>query len=411
MSFLNYLSAIILVSSFLNAVEARHWDGVNQIKLPSPFLMRGGSVKTIKTTGKSANNNNSKRRRKKKYYNRTVLKWKTSLPTDQDVCNIFDLNEKPTFNHGFVGITNPCLHAHDVIQQSSTSTDKEQVQQSVNLVSSRHVQKDSISTSLNDVESCGWWIPDGIEDTLSKDESISSTTKTKNKHPPPTRILRYRRKVGNGQECYAKLRDVALQWERMHEGSAWAGVKVLKQTTPDGNNASTTSSSAKEIMSPLPSHISQNVYQIWSEPGGRKLATLSRIGTNNSPIWAVNPCGVVYDLVDCRSKDMTYSSTAYATLRGHLLAGEERVTVAIRDGGTNQDLNKVFFASNDLNAMSSNDGAGDVYVEILSCSRPAPNILGKVIFPFVKGMQDRFFREEIDTLERISKSASDIGVN
>merc|ERR1712071_724846 len=93
----------------------------------------------------------------------------------------------------------------------------------------------------------------------------------------------------------------------------------------------------------------------WADPGGRKLVTMSRIGGKSS-IWAMNPCVVVYDLVDCRGKDMIYTSTAYATLQGHLLAGEERVTVAIRDGERtcgNPRLNNIVFNNYASNCVAS----------------------------------------------------------
>merc|ERR1712216_608241 len=48
-------------------------------------------------------------------------------------------------------------------------------------------------------------------------------------------------------------------------------------------------------------------------------------------LYVVNPVSVVYDLVDQSGPKMTtFSSTAYATQKGHLLRGEERVTVALR---------------------------------------------------------------------------------
>mmetsp|Transcript_47243 Transcript_47243/g.47686 ORF Transcript_47243/g.47686 Transcript_47243/m.47686 type:complete len:167 (-) Transcript_47243:171-671(-) len=89
----------------------------------------------------------------------------------------------------------------------------------------------------------------------------------------------------------------------------------------------------------LPSNI-----RLIGEEGGKRLVTSAK-----SPVprlWVINPCKVVYELLDQRleqnngsssgsskSSGLTYSSTAYGTLRGHLLCGEERVSVGIRDGG------------------------------------------------------------------------------
>jgi len=215
--------------------------------------------------------------------------------------------------------------------------------------------------------------------------------------------LRYRRKVGTGVECYTKLRNIALQWEGLHQHSHWAGVKLL----PPPSTLSTP-------LTPLPSSLSPNLHQIFSDPGGRTLITYSRIGPSRySPVWAMNPCGVVYDIVDDHSRTMMYSSTAYATLRGHWLAGEERVTVAMdecpNEYHPSSDDHVLFAQYANRKNLGNNGGMhpgrreGDVYIEILSCSRPAPHLWGKLIFPFVKGMQDRFFREEMDTLERMAK--------
>lgn len=76
----------------------------------------------------------------------------------------------------------------------------------------------------------------------------------------------------------------------------------------------------------------------------------------------------------------TYTSTAYATLKGHWLSGEERVTVALRDGVH-----------------------GDVDVEIVSFSRPAPTLAGKLIWPFVGRRQRDFFERQLQALEQVSR--------
>ena len=87
---------------------------------------------------------------------------------------------------------------------------------------------------------------------------------------------------------------------------------------------------------------------------------------------------VVYDVVDQRAPDgqTTFTSTAYATLKGHFLRGEERVTVALRDGSQ------------------------DVEVEILSISRPGPGIVGKTLWPFIGKMQSKFFQQQLHHLSQ-----------
>lgn len=74
----------------------------------------------------------------------------------------------------------------------------------------------------------------------------------------------------------------------------------------------------------------------------------------------------------------TYSATAYSTLKGHLLSGEERVTVALRDD------------------------TGFVDVEILSYSRPGPSLRSKFVWPVIGRMQHRFFDDQMDFLEQVA---------
>jgi hypothetical protein len=83
---------------------------------------------------------------------------------------------------------------------------------------------------------------------------------------------------------------------------------------------------------------------------------------------------VVYDVVDQRGIGTTFTSTAYATMKGHWLSGEERVTVALRDGSQ------------------------DVDVEILSISRAGPSLWGRTVWPFVGKEQSTFFQEHLQHL-------------
>jgi len=102
-------------------------------------------------------------------------------------------------------------------------------------------------------------------------------------------------------------------------------------------------------------------------------------------IYVLNPVAVVYDIVDQVSKrGDTFTSTAYCTLKGHLLSGEERVSVILRD------------------YHACHDGHANVDVEILSCSRPAPTLLGKLVWPFISKKQDEFFRRELEALEKVA---------
>ena len=95
-------------------------------------------------------------------------------------------------------------------------------------------------------------------------------------------------------------------------------------------------------------------------------------------IFSVNPVMVVYDVVDQRGLGTTFTSTAFATMKGHLLRGEERVTVALRDG------------------------TEDVEVEIVSVSRAGPTRKARVIWPFIGKMQSAFFESQMDFLKSVA---------
>ena len=82
-----------------------------------------------------------------------------------------------------------------------------------------------------------------------------------------------------------------------------------------------------------------------------------------------------------------YTSTAFATCRGHWLAGEERVTVALRDDDCNQP-----------------ERGAPVDVEILSLSRPAPSLVGKIAWPLIGRMQNTFFVQQLNALEKVATS-------
>jgi hypothetical protein len=77
-----------------------------------------------------------------------------------------------------------------------------------------------------------------------------------------------------------------------------------------------------------------------------------------------------------RIRGDVYSSTAYATLKGHILTGEERVTVLLRGKGEHVD------------------------VEIVSYSRAAPSIRGRFIWPLIGSLQDQFFVTHLNVLKQ-----------
>ncbi|KAL7533823.1 hypothetical protein ACHAXR_005462 [Thalassiosira sp. AJA248-18] len=119
----------------------------------------------------------------------------------------------------------------------------------------------------------------------------------------------------------------------------------------------------------------------FTNPRRSLLATFTEICLPSplKSIFVVNPVHVAYEV-----KDGRYSSTAYATLSGHLLAGEERVTVRKGMGG-------------------------EVEVEIVSFSRSSSSIGGKIIWPLIGRMQKQFFLSEMDHLYEVGQGTIHAG--
>ena len=98
-------------------------------------------------------------------------------------------------------------------------------------------------------------------------------------------------------------------------------------------------------------------------------------------LFIVNPVHVVYEVKDAHTPQYKFSSTAYATLSGHLLSGEERVSVIWRRGRGEA-----------------------VDVEIVSFSRSTESLGGKLIWPLIGRMQKQFFISEIEHLDTVAKA-------
>jgi len=252
---------------------------------------------------------------------------------------------------------------------------------------------------------------DGIKETSTKWRIFSPKRNNRNSNGRSAkdgsfrkedwRILTYRKRVGRGRGCYEKVRDAALDWEfQSADGST--GMMQVPDACPNSDNnytlqsSSTTSANNKRSYSvqPIDDHgsgssttSSPNAYSpsssLYRSLGSRRLVSFaSKSITGFLPlslqrrIYSINPVMVVYDVVDQRAPDgrTTFTSTAYATLKGHFLRGEERVTVALRDGSQ------------------------DVEVEILSISRAGPSLFGKTLWPFISKMQSSFFRQQLQHL-------------
>ncbi|KAL3904229.1 MAG: hypothetical protein SGARI_005015, partial [Bacillariaceae sp.] len=235
------------------------------------------------------------------------------------------------------------------------------------------------------------------------------------------RVIVLRKRVGRGQACYEKVRDAALDWEfESADGSMGMlevpatcppGAKQMKKQLFGKNKNNIQRQQQQRLAKPFRSSSRYTVRPVdidgddndmsSSTAGYRSLGSSSRRLVSFSSktlagflpdrlkkrMYAVNPVMVVYDLIDQRAPGTTFTSTAYATLKGHWLSGEERVSVAMRDG------------------------TQDVDIEILSVSRAGPTLWGKAVWPLVGKMQSNFFQEHLMHLEDVAKSCDDSSVD
>lgn len=362
---------------------------------------------------------------------RTTLSF--HKPTEDDLKRLFDVGgdsgmyHTAEFNHPFVGsMTNPSILRGSPISVAESKTSQPTPVETIPCCAA------TPSSTIADEDS--FWIPDSFVEPS-----------------PSWRTYRIRKTVGYGKECYETLRDIILQWEgtqkphtsltksnnknHMNKNNAIRLMNYLPPmptpTTPsqlsppfrDFDQYSTASPATatiitsgdfkektpKEIVSLYGTNASvPSCYQI----GGafKKIITISK--SPKLGIWVWNPCQVLYDLIDQRYNyqcygtssrsshgfqlsqrpgGLTYTSTAYGTLKGHLLVGEERISVAIHDEAVPK------------NSLNHGNKSGKVEVEILSYSHATNSILGRLIFPFIKDMQEQFFRDQILTLDQIGK--------
>lgn len=265
-------------------------------------------------------------------------------PTNENVLSILfgcnDLHKIPEkevkFNHNSVGITRPMQcnnrrESHDVFPLCSGYPDGES--KLSRLLLDRFAFSSSCTTdkvACSSINHNGW------------------------------RILRFHKQVGSGKQCYKRVQNAIYNWDFVScEGKKSIGILAPKKSV----------------------HLAKvNQVQSISNPRRGLLGTFSEIPLFKS-IFVVNPVHVIYDVKDCRHKNVPksiVSSSSYATLDGHLLAGEERVSVVLR-------------------------GNDAVDVEIVSFSRSAPSFNGRIVWPFIGRMQKLFFLKEMEHLSRVAK--------
>lgn len=407
----NYMLVLIIPLSNTNAIRYHHhpWrrknQNIRQLFFPSKY----------------------KKNKKKHYSDSSTFKWiwnKSNKPTINDCETVFydddddsNNNNSYEFNHDFVGITNPIKQSSSsllitTLSSSSSNNDMD------NIISSPCTSATTIDTNNNEHDSI-----------ITKNDGSNNNKKY--------RIIRYKKIIGKGDKTYQILKNAILQWSPTLPLSSsstkngnninWAGIQMLK---------SNKHILKEDINTNYEGLSNTNIMEIWNTNRQRRLVTFSRVF--GSRLWCMNPCLVIYDLLDEKQInnddfDCTFTSTAYATLKGHFLCGEERVTVGIlhkKKHHQSQDESLLYQQSAYSNSMpilqasntnhihnhnipsfklqdyqNINDDDSDVFVEIVSCSTPSSGLFGNVMFHMVKNMQIRFFRQQLDTLENIVKDS------
>ena len=287
------------------------------------------------------------------------------------------------FNHDSVGMTNPCLHIQPASPQQQqphdTKTTLVSTKSTTTTFLKQQIQPSSSSSSNDDDDEKLWW-PDTACGTVDRS----------------WKVLKFHRcQVGRGLDCYQRVRDAALAWE--FESSTHKGIRTVVRPEPQQQGQRHHYNNNGYAVLPA------SVQQIWSGPG-RRLVTFTSVpllpswltvasasrgtstsSSSSSRLYCCNPVHVVYDVVDqpaANAGNTIFSSTAYATGRGHWLRGEERVTVVLRDGGR-------------------------VDVELLSYSKPGKSVMGRLVWRLGVGrMQQSFFEEQMSALEQVAREAA-----
>mmetsp|Transcript_32756 Transcript_32756/g.93942 ORF Transcript_32756/g.93942 Transcript_32756/m.93942 type:complete len:378 (-) Transcript_32756:389-1522(-) len=286
-------------------------------------------------------------------------------PTKLNLCRWFGVAEDPgnlrgmlqrQFNHEAVGMTNPCV---------KLSPEEESTTSAAAVGKVKEVSVKSLAVG-EEGDAARWW------------PSMSFAPA----NPKKWRVLRYRRKVGSGLDCYQRVRDAAFDWEFKNGEDMGLLAVPSAQSAADSMN---TVGRGRYTVAPSneePAEASAPMHQCIG--AARRFVSFSarRIAPFFPKVYSVNPVMIVYDVQDQRGPATTFSSTAYATMKGHLLRGEERVTVTLRDG------------------------TEDVEVEILSVSREGPSAKGWMVWPFIGQMQSTFFESQMEYLQNVGRKHS-----
>jgi len=238
------------------------------------------------------------------------------------------------FNHDSVGMTNPMLHisALESFQQDDDDdddgTEDDQSSAFVSLASStttavksnqasdgggKYRQQEGQLLELQDS-----WIPSSSttlsinNDLLGAERAWFPPTQQEQqrrmseevKKIPAWRQCRYRRRVGQGQACYERVREAALAWQFNRTDHPTQGILPVHCTGVDDD--SNHDNKKQKYSFQLDSETAQHVQPLWSGPhieGSRRLVTFTSSGFKAKwlpKLYTMNPVMVVYDLIDQR---------------------------------------------------------------------------------------------------------------
>ena len=297
-------------------------------------------------------------------------------------------------------------------------------------------------------------IPSSLSSSLSSTPSSPSSLSSSNSSSTTNtttswRVLCYRQRVGYGWDCYQRVKDAALRLEFVDARGSKGIVAVATDKTPTTNDVALEEElSSGVFQSFLPWQPKKHGFHSRQNDGSnsnssssssatmirhngntglgfgldsKRFASFTRIGPPPfGPSWlrfyAVSPIARVYVLEDqycpagnhpnlnndhhhqdnnnnAAKNKCLYSSTAFATLKGHWISGEERVTVILRPQQQRQEQRR------------RQRLGGSVDVEILSISKAGSDtIWGKLAWPFVWPMQSAFFVQQLNVLKCVAQS-------
>ena len=378
------------------AVGTRHYS-VNSWNWKRPWRIRHRQHSTHERSSSSSSNR----------HKGTFLTW--SCPTRELVASWLDkkvntrnptptirniLQERPTFNHDYIGMTHPQVAITTTTTQRHTKTENTDTDD----------KRSSDCSTLHD-----WWPSTVLQQPLG------------------WRVCRYRHSlVDCSDKAYRAAQRALIDWEFMasdiQSGLPQQGiVRVQNNHNHDNGNTSAQFIPSKHghqlvtytrLFPPKSKQYHTRPQSQSQEPQNpdvttnrqRRLGVLSRMWPRH--LYCVNPVQVAYTVLDqAGTNGCTFTSSAFATLQGHWLAGEERVTVIMRPMTTStQTSSSTTFMSQRLSLETV-----QVDIEILSFSKPGTRWM-RLVWPLLGNMQASFFQAQLAALANVARQAEERAV-